>query len=473
MNFWTRRKSLDALAHVEEHRQLAKTLSWPHLVALGIGGIIGTGIYTLTGIGADRAGPAVVLAFALAGLLCIFTALAYAEMATILPVAGSAYTYTYAVLGEGLAWLVGWALILEYAVVCSAVAVGWSGYMNGLLGSFGIVLPPEITAGPSGGGIGNLPAVAIALAVTALLARGAKESASVNIVLVAIKIIALAVFVGITVMVIVPDNFLPFSPYGFFSTTDTDGNPRGVMAAAAIVFFAFFGFDAVSTSAEEVKNPSRDLVIGIIGSLAICTVIYMAVAACAVGSWPVGEFAKSKEPLAFILTSLHQPAAAFGIRTAAILALPSVILVMMFGQTRVFFVMARDGLLPESWSKLSADRRAPPKLIYGVGCFVALVAGYFRLDEIAELSNVGTLTAFLAVAVCVMVLRVTRPDIERVFRCPAVWVVAPIAVAGCAFFMYSLPNITLIRYAIWLVIGVIVYLLYGRRNSVMATNPQS
>ncbi|AUN32406.1 amino acid permease [Niveispirillum cyanobacteriorum] len=467
MSFWGRRKALDALTHVDPSRQLKRTLSWPHLVALGIGAIIGTGIYTLTGIGAERAGPAVILAFAACGILCVFAALTYTEMATLMPAAGSAYTYTYSVLGEGLAWLVGWSLILEYAVTCSAVAVGWSGYMVGLLESLGVHLPAWMISGPHGGGIINLPAVLITLAVTAMLARGAKESATLNIVLVAIKLLALAVFVGLTAPAIMPENFTPFMPYGFASHS-VDGQVRGVMAAAAIVFFAFFGFDAVSTSAEEVKNPERDLTIGIIGSMVVCTLIYMIVAACAVGAWPFAEFAASGEPLAFILRGLEHPGAAFGIGAAAIIALPSVILVMMFGQTRVFFVMARDGLLPRSLSQLDAQRRGPLRLTFLVGGFVALVAGFFRLDQIAELSNAGTLTAFIAVSVCVMVLRRTRPDLPRLFRCPAVWIVAPLAVIGCLYFMISLPTGTLVRFAIWNLIGVGVYLAYGRRRSLLA-----
>jgi APA family basic amino acid/polyamine antiporter len=466
MSFISRRKPLDSLAGLEEDRRLKKSLGWPHLVALGIGAIIGTGIYTLTGIGAERAGPAVVLAFAACGLLCLCASLAYAEMATLLPAAGSAYTYTYSVLGEGLAWIVGWSLVLEYAVTCSAVAVGWSGYMNGLLAGFGIHLPGMLTSGPHGGGVVNLPAVGITLLVTALLARGAKESATVNIVLVAIKLVALAIFVALTAGAVSAGRFEPFMPYGFVSHSE-GGQVRGVMAAAAIVFFAFFGFDAVSTSAEEVKNPGRDLTIGIIGSMIVCTLIYMVVAACAVGAWPYREFAASGEPLAFILRSLGHPTAALLIGAAAIIALPSVILVMMFGQTRVFFVMSRDGLLPRSLSRLEPRRHAPVRLTLLVGAFVALVSGFFRLDEIAELSNAGTLTAFIAVSVCVMVLRVTHPERPRVFRCPWVWLIAPAAVAGCLYFMTSLPAATLERFAAWNAAGLLVYLAYGRRNSLL------
>lgn len=466
MNFWTRRKALDAIVAMDAGDRLKPTLSWPHLLALGIGAIIGTGIYTLTGIGAERAGPAVILAFAACGVLCVFAALAYAEVATLIPAAGSAYTYAYSVLGEGLAWIVGWSLVLEYAVTCAAVAVGWSGYMVGLLKSAGISLPPELIAGPYAGGLINLPAVLITAVVTALLLKGARESATVNIVLVVIKIVALAVFVALTAGAIKAANYSPFMPFGFVAHTE-GGHPRGVMAAAAIVFFAFFGFDAVSTSAEEVKNPKRDLTIGIIGSMLICTLIYMAVAACAVGAWPYEQFARSSEPLAFILRSLQHPFAAVAIAAAAILALPSVILVMMYGQTRVFFVMARDGLLPKALGRLDA-RQAPARLTLITGVAVAVVAGFLPLAQIAELSNAGTLLAFICVAVCVMVLRRTRPDLPRLFRCPAVWVVAPLAVAGCLYFMISLPVGTLIRFAGWNAVGLVVYLLYSRRSSLLA-----
>jgi APA family basic amino acid/polyamine antiporter len=258
-------------------------------------------------------------------------------------------------------------------------------------------------------------------------------------------------------------------PYGFSSHTEA-GHARGVMAAAAIVFFAFFGFDAVSTSAEEVKNPRRDLTIGIIGSMLICTAIYMVVAACAVGAWPYQEFGASSEPLAFILRSLQHPLAAFAIGAAAIIALPSVILVLMYGQTRVFFVMARDGLIPRGLSRVNTVTGSPVRLVLLIGVAVAVVGGLVPLSEIAELSNAGTLLAFISVAVAVMVLRATRPELPRPFRCPAVWVVAPLAIVGCLYFMISLPSITMERFAGWNVIGFCVYLAYGRRRSVMATD---
>jgi APA family basic amino acid/polyamine antiporter len=465
--FWRRVKPLDALANLEPDRRLAPTLGWPHLVALGIGAIIGTGIYTLTGVGADRAGPAVILAFAIAGIVCAFAALAYAELATLIPAAGSAYTYAYAILGEGLAWVVGWSLILEYSVTCGAVAVGWSAYAVGALKTWHINLPSWLLVGPHEGGLVNLPAILIVAAVTALLIKGVRESATVNIVLVAIKLAALGLFIVLTLPAIQAAHYHPFMPYGFASHA-VDGRVRGVMAASALVFFAFFGFDAVSTSAEEVKNPGRDLVIGILGSMAVCTLFYMVVAACAVGAMPFKDFARDAEPLAFVLRGLNHPFSAVLIAGAAILALPSVIMVMMYGQTRVFFVMARDGLLPRALSKVDPARGSPWKVTIGVGIFVALVAGFFRLDEIAELSNAGTLLAFISVSLCVMILRVKKPELDRVFRCPAVWIVAPLAILGCAYLLISLPTATIVRFIIWNLIGLGVYLLYGRRKSVLA-----
>lgn len=456
------RKSLD-MAH-DESRGLRKTLGWPHLVALGVGAIVGTGIYTLTGVGADRAGPAVILAFAIAGAVCACAALAYAEMATLIPTAGGAYAYTYSVLGETLAWVVGWSLILEYSLACSTVAVGWSAYLVGWIQSFGIDLPAQLLAGPHGGGIVNLPAVLVALAIAGMLVAGTRESATFNIVLVVIKLTALAAFVVLALPVFDAGKLTPFMPYGFGSEVQ-GGATRGVMAAAAIVFFAFYGFDAVATSAEEAKNPGRDLTIGILGSMAMCTIIYMLVAISAIGAVSYLDVGRSSEPLAYVLRALGHPFAAWAIGLAALIALPSVILVMMYGQSRIFFVMSRDGLLPRFLSAVSKRTGAPTTITVVTGVFVALVAGFFRLDEIAELANAGTLIAFIAVAVCMMVLRRSQPDLPRVFRCPAPFVIGTLAVAGCLYLLASLPAHTLTRFALWNVVGVLFYFAYGRRRS--------
>ena len=458
------RKPIETLINRDSGHSLAKTLSWPHLIALGVGAIVGTGIYTLTGVGAERAGPAVILAFAIAGAVCACAALAYAEMATLIPAAGSAYTFSYAAMGETIAWIVGWSLILEYSLACSTVAVGWSGYLVGWIQSAGIHLPQMLLVGPHGGGIVNLPAVLVALAVMGLLIAGTRESATLNIVLVVIKLVALSIFVALALPAFQSGNLEPFMPYGFAST-QIGGETRGVMAAAAIVFFAFYGFDAVATSAEEAKNPGRDLTIGIIGSMLVCTAIYMAVAIAAIGALPFLQLANSPEPLALVLRQLGHPAAAHLIALAAVIALPSVILVMMYGQSRVFFVMARDGLLPKSLAAVSPRTGAPTRITLVTGLSIALVAGIFRLDEIAELANAGTLVAFVSVGACLMILRRRSPELPRLFRCPQPYVVGTLTILGCLYLLFSLPGTTLVRFGAWNVIGLLLYALYGRRRS--------
>jgi APA family basic amino acid/polyamine antiporter len=458
------RKSIHTMSSHQEAHQLAKTLSWPHLIALGVGAIVGTGIYTLTGVGAERAGPAVILAFAIAGAVCACAALAYAEMATLIPAAGSAYTFSYTAMGEGIAWIVGWSLILEYSLACSTVAVGWSGYLVGWIQAAGVTLPQELLVGPHAGGIINLPAVVVALSVMGMLIAGTRESATLNIILVIIKLVALSVFVAFALPAFQADNLQPFMPYGFGST-EVMGEKRGVMAAAAIVFFAFYGFDAVATSAEEAKNPGRDLTIGIVGSMLVCTIIYMAVAVAAVGALPYTALANSPEPLALVLRSLQQPVAAHLIALAAVVALPSVILVMMYGQSRIFFVMARDGLLPRGLAKVSPRTGAPTLITVVTGVSVAAVAGFFRLDEIAELANAGTLVAFISVGACLMILRRRFPELPRLFRCPAPYVVGTLAILGCIYLFISLPSSTMVRFFLWNVIGLVIYFAYGRRHS--------
>jgi len=463
------RKPLEIRGPQDPGHTLKKTLSWPHLIALGVGAIVGTGIYTLTGVGADRAGPAVIVAFLIAGTVCACAALAYAELATLIPTAGSAYTYTYSVMGEAPAWIVGWSLILEYSLACSTVAVGWSGYLVGWLQAAGIHLPPLLLSGPHAGGIINLPAVVVALGVAGLLISGTRESATLNIILVVIKLTALAAFVVLALPDFNADNMTPFAPHGFGSAADQTGVTRGVMAAAAIVFFAFYGFDAVATSAEEAKNPGRDLKIGIIGSMALCTTIYVLVAVAAVGSVNHAQIAGSGEPLAFVLRTLEHPLAARLIALAALIALPSVILVMMYGQSRIFFVMARDGLLPRGLSVVSASKGTPVRITAITGVFVAAFAGFLRLDEIAELANAGTLLAFIAVAACMMLLRKRSPDLPRIFHCPWPMLVGTAAIVGCIYLLFSLPSKTLLRFFLWNLLGIVVYLLYGRARSVLVT----
>ena len=467
-----RLKPLDAHTHYVENA-LPKTLSWPHLIALGIGAIIGMGIFTLTGIGAGLAGPGVLLSFAMAGAVCALAALSYAEVATLIPAAGSAYTYTYTVLGEGLAWLIGWSLILEYGLVCSAVAVGWAAHVNGFLeGALHVSLPAQLLAGPMEGGVVNILAVAIVLLITGLLLLGARESAVVNIILVGIKLVALGAFIVVTVPAIKAGNYQPFMPFGFLAHQVGD-QKMGVMAAAAIMFFAFYGFDAVSTSAEETKNPSRDLTIGILGSMIVCTLFYMVVGACVVGVLPYTEVAKSHgEPLPYILRLLDHPLLASLVGAAAILALPSVVLVFMYGQSRILFVMARDGLIPSGLSKL--DKRGVPVIMTLLtGAFVAVFAGLVPLKQITEMANSGTLAAFIAVSLAMIILRVRQPGLKRVFRTPLYWLVGPAAIAGCAFLFTSLTTFTMKAFLVWNLVGVVVYFAYGFSHSKLRGSEQA
>lgn len=464
MAFWNRRKPIGAETG---ERALTPTLSWPHLIALGVGAIVGTGIYTLTGVGVDKAGPGIIVAFALVGIICAAVALAYAELATMIPGSGGAYTYSYAALGELLAWFVGWSLILEYSLVVSAVAVGWSSYAVGFLNGFDVTLPAALTAGPHAGGAVNAPAVFIIAVVAGLLLLGTRESATVNAALVAVKIAALVVFVFVALPFFDPANFDPLLPYGFNKNTGPDGVERGVMAGAAIVFFAFYGFDTISTAAEEAKNPGRDLTIGIVGSMLLCTVIYMGVAAAAVGSLPFGRFADSAEPLALILRELDRPVVAQWVAAAVVIGVPTVILAFLYGQTRIFFVMARDGLLPRSLSRLSA-RGVPVAVTLFTAVIVAALAGVLRLDEIAALANAGTLAAFTAVGVCLAVMRLREPERPRVFRAPLWPLVAAVTVVGCVYLFASLPARTQLYFLAWNVVGLVVYLLYARRSSALA-----
>jgi len=470
-----RRKSI--VPEQQEGHGLARTLSWPHLIALGVGAIVGTGILTLIGVGAAKAGPAVILSFAIAGVICICAALAYAEMATMIPASGSAYTYTYVVIGELLAWVIGWSLILEYSLVVSTVAVGWSGYASPLLKGW-ISFPEWLTHAPvlaghlSDGTLAiakagiNLPAVLIIFVVAGLLIAGTRESATLNATLVLVKIVALIVFVAVALPHFNASNLDPFMPNGF-SKSGAPGHEVGVMAAAAIIFFAFYGFDAIATAAEETKNPGRDLSIGIVGSMLICVLIYVAVGVTAVGALNYTRLAGSDEPLAFILREIGQPTAAWYLGVSAIVALPTVILAFFYGQSRIFFTMARDGLLPASLSKLS-QRGAPTRITLFTAVVVSILAACIPLGELAALANAGTLAAFTAVTVCMLVMRHRAPDAPRTFRAPLPWLVGFVAIVGCLYLFYSLPTKTQLWFGVWNVVGLAVYFLYARRKAVVA-----
>ena len=490
-------KPLDAILATAEAKSLKRSLGAWQLMLFGIGCIIGTGIFVLTAAGAQKAGPGLMLAFAIAGAVCIVAALCYAEIATMIPVAGSAYTYSYATMGELIAWTVGWALIMEYAIAAAAVSVGWSGYFAGtiLIEFLGLNLPPWLSAGPlalggAEGGFINLPALLIALAVTGLLIVGTSESARVNAVLVAIKIAALTAFVALTLPRVEMESFNPFLPAGVFGGF---GTGVGAVGAAATIFFAYVGFDAVSTAAEETRNPQVNVPIGLIGSLLFCTVFYMLVAAGAVGTiggqpimgpggvpYPAGseELARqcalpehsgalvcSDEALAHVLREIGFSGVGNLLGIAAFLALPSVILVLLFAQTRVFFVMSRDGLLPQVLARVHPRWRTPHVVTAITGAVVGVGAAFFPVGQLADISNAGTLYAFLMVAVAVMVLRRKDPGRRRRFRVPMLWLVGPATVGGCLFLFLNLPTAAMLMLPAWSVLGLVFYFLYGRRHS--------
>ena len=469
-------KPLDAILATAEKKSLTRTLGAFQLTMLGIGAIIGTGIFVLTAEAANKAGPAMMISFVIAAVVCGLAALCYSELASMVPVSGSAYTYSYATFGEIIAWIVGWALVLEYAIAASAVSVGWSGYMVGLVENiFAIEVGNDFVAGPfdANPGIINVPAMLIALLCMALLLIGTKESARFNAILVAIKVSALMLFLVLALPAMNAENFQPFSPNGFFAKEVVDPITNnmvtvGVAAASASIFFAYVGFDAVSTAAEETINPQRNIPIGLIGSLAICTIIYMLVAAGAtgaVGAQPGGELSQSKEALAFVLNEIGHGWAGKLVAISAAVALPSVILMMMFGQTRIFFVMARDGLLPDVFSKLHPKYGTPHVVTLCTGVFVALFAALFPVGKLADISNSGTLFAFFTVAVGVMILRRTNPDRARPFRTPLYFLVCPLAAAGCVFLFFQLSGYTELMFLGWTLIGLVVYFLYSRRRS--------
>lgn len=453
-----RTKKIETLLANSKKQSLPKTLGAFDLILLGIGCIVGTGIFVLTGVAAAKfAGPAIMLSFVLSGVACGFAALAYAELAAMVPIAGSAYTYSYVALGEIIAFAVGWALICEYTVGAATVAAGWSGYAIGLLSTMGITLPIQITAVPSDGGIINLPAVLISITLTYFLVLGTSESAKLNKILVAIKISIIALFLILASPHINPQNWQPFFPFGF----------KGVAAGAAIAFFAYIGFDAVATAAEECRNPNRDLPIGIIGSLIICTILYIAVSAVLTGVVPYTLLATS-EPVALALRYVGLNFGSAIVAIGAICGITTVLLVLIFGQTRIFLAMSRDGLLPKSVVRLHPTHKTPYIITWITGTGVAVLSGFLPIGLIAELTNAGTLFAFIVVSAGVLALRYTRPNAERPFRCPAVKIIAPLAILMCGFLMYNLPLETWMFFGLWSALGMVVYFLYSRHHSILA-----
>ena len=426
-----RTKSIEQMRETAAHSGMAKTLGAFDLILLGIGCVIGTGIFVLTGVAAAKyAGPAVTISFMISGLACALAGLAYAEFSSIVPTSGSAYTYTYASLGEFIAFIVGWNLILEYTVTASAVASGWSGYVTGLLLSAGIDPGHALTHVPADGGIINIPAIFITLLLSVLLIRGTQESTKLNRILVGVKLTAIAIFLLLAIPHVDTMNWEPFMPFGF----------SGVSAGAAIVFFAYIGFDAVATSAEECKNPSHDLPIGIIGSLVICTALYVVVAGVLTGIVPYTEL-NNPEPVAFALRYIG-----YNLGSAVV----------------------GVGMVPARVCKIHKRYHTPYIVTVMGGIFVSIIAGFVPIGVIAEMANIGTLSAFLVAAIGVLVLRITKPDVPRTFRCPLVWLIAPLAVLTCGYLMYHLPWETWVRFIVWCTFGCLVYFGYSYQHSALA-----
>jgi len=430
------------------------------LTMLGIGAIIGTGIFVLTGLAAaTQSGPAVILSFIVAGIACTFAALSYAELAASLGGCGSAYGYSYAAFGELFAWIIGWDLLLEYGVAVAAVANGWSGYFQNALTAMGMGLPPVLIHSPSQGGFMNLPAAAIVLVLMVLLAVGVKQSARFNAVMVVVKLLTIAVFIGVAVFHINPDNWSPFMPYGWLGHGH-DGKPIGVLAGAAIVFFAYIGFDSVSTAAEEARDPQKDLPIGIVASLAICTVIYIVVSGLLTAIVPYTELNVSS-PVAHALQILGINWASGLVAAGVIAGLTTVMLVLYYGQTRILFAMSRDGLLPVFFSTVHPRTRTPVRVIVMCGVIMSVTAGFIPLRELAELVNIGTLAAFVLVCLGVIVLRILHPDMPRPFRTPMSPLFPVLGMLSCGMLMAALPAVTWLRFIVWLAIGLAIYFIYS------------
>ncbi|TYS07409.1 branched-chain amino acid transporter BcaP [Bacillus subtilis] len=455
-----RKKSIqDLIAATSGEKSLKRELGAFDLTLLGIGAIIGTGIFVLTGTGAVTAGPGLTISFVVAALACLFAALSYAEFASSVPVSGSVYTFTYATLGELLAFIIGWDLILEYMLAVSAVSVGWSGYFQSFLSGLGIHLPVALTAAPGAVEgtftIFNLPAFVIVMAITFLLYLGIKESKRVNNIMVILKVLVVLLFIAVAAVYVKPHNWQPFMPMGF----------GGVFSAAALVFFAFIGFDAVSSAAEETKNPAKDLPKGIIFSLLVCTILYVTVSAIMTGVIPFAQFAGVDHPVSLVLQSAGQNWVAGIIDIGAVLGMTTVMLVMLYGQTRVMFAMSRDGLVPGSLSKVHPKHKTPYVATWFFGTMSALLGSLVPLDELAKLVNIGTLSAFVLISVAVIVLRKKQPNLPRAFTCPGVPVIPGLAILFCLFLILNLGWVTIVRFLVWLLIGLAIYFLYSRKHS--------
>jgi APA family basic amino acid/polyamine antiporter len=443
---------------------LRRCLSALDLTLLGIGAIIGTGIFVLTGVAAaTQAGPAVVLSFIVAGTACAFAALAYSELAASVGGCGSAYGYSYAAFGEFLAWVIGWDLVLEYGVSVAAVANGWSGYFNNALTAIGLGLPEMLTKGPFAGGLVNLPAAGIILILMAMLIVGIKESARLNAGMVFVKLLTIIVFVAVASFHVNPVNWSPFMPFGWFETLP-DGTTVGVLAAASLVFFAYVGFDAVSTAVEEAKDPQRDVPIGILASLVFCTAIYILVSWLLTGLVPYPDLNVSS-PVSHALQQIGVNWASALVATGVIAGLTTVMLVLYYGLTRIILAISNDGLLPSFFAKVDERTHTPVRTTVLCGVVMAVMAGFIPLGILAELVNVGTLAAFVMVCVGVIVLRFTAPDLPRPFKIPFGITLPLLGVLSCGALIAFLPAVTHIRFLLWLGVGVLIYVFYSYKHS--------
>ncbi len=456
----------------QDGHNLRKCLSAFDLTLLGIGAIIGTGIFVLTGVAAaTTSGPAVVLSFIVAGVACAFAALAYSELASSVGGSGSAYGYSYAAFGELIAWIIGWDLILEYGVAVAAVANGWSGYFNNALTAIGLELPHMLTRGPfavdaagiADPGIVNLPAVLIILALMVLLCVGVRESARLNTAMVGVKLLAIVIFIAVAIFHVNPENWSPFAPFGWFSY-DELGKPIGILAGASVVFFAYVGFDAVSTAVEEAHEPKRDIPIGILASLGFCTLIYIVVSGLLTGVLPYTELNVSS-PVAHALQQLGINWASALVATGVIFGLSTVMLVLYYALTRIIFAMSHDGLVPGIFGSVNQKTQTPVKTTVICGLIMAVMAGFIPLGALAELVNIGTLTAFILVCIGVAVLRKTHPDMKRPFKVPGGLIVPVLGVLSCGALIYFLPTHTHERFVLWLLAGLVIYFAYGYRHS--------
>ncbi|MDT8719358.1 amino acid permease [Clostridium sp. 19966] len=455
MNIWKKKTTEQVLESIQK-TSLKKNLTSRDIAALGIGAVVGVGIFVATGEGAHAAGPAVIVSFILAAMVACFCGLCYSELSTMFPVAGSTYSYAYITFGEIIAMIIGWCLTAEYLVACSAVASGWSGTFLGILKNLGMAFPKVITASPSNGGFVDLPAILIIAVITALLCYGMSESAKINNVIVGVKIIIILLFIGIGIAHINVSNYKPFNPYGF----------KGIFAGTATIFFSYIGFDAISTSAEEARNPKKDLPLGLIMCLIVVSLLYISVAFVLTGLVPFKEIiSENALPGALARIGINWGSTLVGV--GAIVGMMSTLLVVLYGQVRVFMGMSRDGLLPKFFSKIHEVHKTPYISTIITGAVAAIIAGFLPLDIIVQFLNIGTLLGFIVVSLCVIRLRKTMPDFKRVFKCPGVPFTPIITILCCIALLTTLHLKTWIGFIVWLTIGFVVYFTYGRKHSLL------